>query len=166
MRLGSMSDPPSPSGRPDMGGSGCPTPSTTRPEVAARGNPSDARSGLDGGSDGLTLSPPAWEGSDEAPGRGGSRPLLPGGALCEFTRYVPTLTSTIAATGASHSGTGPREPPKSVSISSRRSPIEWQSRIGPNPLILNENMAKGGTANHAPFKACPELALIHKAAKD
>src|SRR5262249_60240559 len=114
MRLGSMSDPPSPSGRPDMGGSGCPTPSTTRPEVAARGNPADAGSGLDGGSDGLTLSPPAWEGSDEAPGRGGCPPPPPGGAPCEFTPHVPTLASTIAPTAPSHSRTRPRQPPQRV----------------------------------------------------
>src|SRR5262249_20124253 len=96
MRLVSMTDPPSPSGRPDMGGSGSPTPSTTRPEVVASGNPADARSGLGRGSDGSMVPPPALEGSGEASGRTGSRPLLPGGVLCEFTGYVPTLRPTIA----------------------------------------------------------------------
>src|SRR6516225_5382960 len=147
MRLVSMTDPPSPSGRPDMGGSGSPTPSTTRPEVVASGNPADAGSGLARGSD-------------------GSRPLLPGGVLCEFTGYVPTLRPTIAATATCNSGTGPREPRKGVRMSFRRSPFEWQSGIGPNPLILNENMAKGGTVSHARSGRRPELALICKAAKD
>src|SRR5258708_13133952 len=89
MRLGSMTDPPSPSGRPDMGGSGSPTPSTTRPEVAAGGDPADAGNGLGRGSDGSMLPPPALEASGEASGRPGSRPRLPGGALCEFPAYVP-----------------------------------------------------------------------------
>src|SRR5215469_13672805 len=94
MRLVSMTDLPSPSGRPDMGGSGSPTPSTTRPEVVASGNPADAGSGLARGSDGSMVPPPALEGSGEASGRAGSRPLLPGGVLCEFTGYVPTLRPT------------------------------------------------------------------------
>ena len=166
MRLVSMTDPPRPSGRPDMGGSGSPTPSTTRPELAARGNPADAGSGLARGSDGSIVPPPALEGSGEASGRAGSRPLLPGGALCEFTGYVPTLRPTIAATTASNSGTDPREPRKGMNMSFRRSPFEWQSGIGPNPLILNENMAKGGTVNHARSGRRPELALICKTAKD
>ena len=161
-----MTDPPSPSGRPDMGGSGSPTPSTTRPEVPARGDPADAGSGLARGSDGSMLPPPALEASGEASGRAGSRPLLPGGALCEFIGYVPTLRPTIAATTASSSGTDPREPRKGVSMSFRRSPIEWHSGMGPNPLILNENMAKGGTVNHTRSGRRPELALICKAAKD
>src|SRR5262249_20522098 len=137
MRLVSMTDPPSPSGRPDMGGSGSPTPSTTRPEVVASGNPADAGSGLARGSDGSMVPPPALEGSGEASGRAGSRPLLPGGVLCEFTGYVPTLRPTIAATATCNSG--PREPRKGVRMSFRRSPFEWQGGIGPNPLILNEN---------------------------
>src|SRR5215831_17789622 len=114
MRLVSMTDPPSPSGRPDMGGSGSPTPSTTRPEVVASGNPADAGSGLARGSDGSMVPPPALEGSGEASGRAGSRPLLPGGVLCEFTGYVPTLRPTMAATATCNSGTGPREPRKGV----------------------------------------------------
>src|ERR1700730_5369516 len=165
MRLGSMTDPPSPSGRPNMGGSGSPTPSTTR-EVAGGGDPADAGSGLGRGSDGSMLPPPALEGSDEASGRAGSPPLPGGGALCEFTGYVPTLRSTIAATTTSNSGTDPRGPRKGVSMSFRRSPIEWPSGIGPNPLILNENMAKGGTVNHTRSGRRPELASICKAAKD
>src|SRR6516225_135023 len=108
MRLVSMTDPPSPSGRPDMGGSGSPTPSTTRPEVVASGNPADAGSGLARGSDG------SMGGSGEASGRAGSRPLLPGGVLCEFTGYVPTLRPTTAATATAtcNSGTGPASPAK------------------------------------------------------
>ena len=100
MRLGSMNDPPSPSGRPDMGGSGSPTPSTTRPEVPAGGDPADAGA-LDRGS-------PALEGSAEASGRAGSRPLRPGGASCEVTGYVPTFAPTAAIT-ASNSGPDPRQ---------------------------------------------------------
>ena len=168
MRLGSMTDPASPSDRADMGGSGSPTPSTKtkRPEVAAGGDPADAGGGLDRGSDGSMLPPPALEGSSEASGRAGSRPLLPGGALCEFTGYVPTLRPTIAATTTSSSGTDHREPRKVVSMSFRRSPIEWHSVIGPNPLILNENMAKAGTVNHTRSGRRREFALICKAAKD
>src|SRR5262245_65664991 len=52
MRLGSMSDPPSPSGRPDMGGSGSPTPSTTRPGDAGCAVPNG---GIEGGAAGTTL---------------------------------------------------------------------------------------------------------------
>src|SRR5215467_2174895 len=81
-------------------------------------------------------------------------------------RLCPTLTPTIAATTTSNSGTGRCEPRKGVSMSFRGAPIEWQSAIGPNPLILNENMAKGGTVNHARSGRRPELALICKAAKD
>jgi hypothetical protein len=41
LRLGSMSDPASPSGRPDIGGSGSPAPSTTRPGEAGWDIPGD-----------------------------------------------------------------------------------------------------------------------------
>jgi hypothetical protein len=67
---------------------------------------------LDRGSDGSRLSRPALEGSAEASGRAGSRPLRPGGALCDVTGYVPTFTPTTAAITASNSGPDPRAPPR------------------------------------------------------
>src|SRR5215470_6124013 len=72
--------------------------------AAAGGDPADAGA-LDRGS-------PVLEGSAEASGRAGSRPLRPGGALCEVTGYVPTFTPTTAAITASNSGPDPRPPPR------------------------------------------------------
>src|SRR6516164_7584489 len=70
-------------------------------EAAAGGDPADAGA-LDRGS-------PALEGSAEASGRAGSRPLRPGGASCEVTGYVPTFAPTIAAITVSNSGPDPRQ---------------------------------------------------------
>src|SRR5262249_46271811 len=113
------------------------------------GDPADAGA-LDRGS-------PALEGSAEASGRAGSRPPRPGGALCEVTGYVPTFTPTIAAITASNSGPDP--PRQGVSMPFCRSPIELPRGIGPNPLTLNGNMAKGRNRESRAFGAPPRPRL-------
>lgn len=230
MRLDSESEVASPSGRPDMGGSGSPAPSSTRPgdagcgppdaaaaalgeaEVVA-GLPSGERSGIGGsgaaarpvgpgiaaldaigggcgGSPAATRWPAAdasarsglarcaggsledvgedgpadgvpsdlsnrsasvsggSEAADAASGSGGSRPLLPGGVLSEFTAYTLTSTPTIAATTASNSGTG--FPPATASAlhpagCRSNSQAESDSRTA----TLEANMAKGGNRDSA-----------------
>src|SRR5262249_20927769 len=111
-------------------------------EAAAGGNPAGAGA-LDRGSDESRLSRPALEGSAEASGRAGSRPLRPGGALCEVTGYVPIFTPTIAAITTSNSGPDPRAPPRREQVIFAGLRSNSRAGIGPNPLTLNGNMAKG-----------------------
>src|SRR5215471_2908140 len=160
MRLVSMTDPPSPSGLPAMGGSGSPTPSTTRPEVVASGNPADAGSGLARGSDGSMVPPPALEGSGEASGRAGSRPLLPGGVLCEFTGYVPTLRPTIAATAAAtcNSGTAPRAPQRRAHVISPIS-LRMAKRNRTEPTHIKREYGQRWNRESRPFRAPPRARL-------
>src|SRR5260370_41582426 len=153
-----MTDPPSPSGRPDMGGSGSPTPSTTRPEVAAGGDPADAGNGLARGSDGSMLPPPALEASGEASGRAGSRPLLPGGALCEFTGYVPTLRPTIAATPRPVRYRPSRAPQRREHVISPISHRMAQRDRTEPPHIKREYGQRWNRESH-PFRAPPRARL-------
>src|SRR5215472_3380654 len=115
-------------------------------EAAAGGDPADA-----GASD---RGSPALEGSAEASGRAGSRPPRPGGALCEVTGYVPTFTPPprpiLVPTPAPRQG---------VSMPFCRSPIELPRGIGPNPLTLNGNMAKGRNRESRAFGAPPRPRL-------
>src|SRR5215831_2995382 len=155
MRLVSMTDPPSPSGRPDMGGSGSPTPSTTRPEVVASGNPADAGSGLARGSDGSMVPPPALEGSGEASGRAGSRPLLP--VVMRIHRLCPDLEAHDSRYCHVQFGP-PRAPQRRAHVISPIS-LRMARRNRTEPTHIKREYGQRWNRESRPFRAPPRARL-------
>src|SRR5262249_14154201 len=136
MRLGSMSDPPSPSGRPDMGGSGSPTPSTTRPGDAGCAVPNG---GIEGGAAGTTLAEVGRAGIGTS---GAVRsPVM--AAMEGFEAVARALPQVAAASSAGAPG-GPR-----LSGRAWEGPAEASGRPEPPPF------PPGGAFCNAPALSPP-----------